>query len=218
MFLLQNWERICTRGYVPTVEDILHSRLRTTGIVQDNISFLGCNFSWILTGGQRSERRKWVHTFDDVGVVIFVVSLSEYNTTLAEHETVNRMQESFQVFAELTRSKWFANVPIVLVFNKYDLFVEKIQRFDLNVCFPEYTGGCDHNSAFRFIINKFKSAAERKIEIQVTVAIDTESTMITLTEIMRSYIAARNANNDDIVRNFQILPQAIVNHVLADRT
>lgn len=38
-------------------------------------------------GGQRSERRKWIHCFDSVTGLIFVASLSDYNTTLVEDET-----------------------------------------------------------------------------------------------------------------------------------
>lgn len=35
-------------------------------------------------GGQRSERRKWIQTFDDVTSLWFVCALSGYDTTLFE--------------------------------------------------------------------------------------------------------------------------------------
>ena len=68
-------------------------------------------------GGQRTERRKWIHCFEDVtaGVswktfnliyklkilsVLFIISLSDYNQTLYEDENTNRMQESEKVFGK----------------------------------------------------------------------------------------------------------------------
>ena len=41
--------------------------------------------------GQRSERRKWIHCFEGVTAVLFVVSLAEYDQTLMEDSTCNRL-------------------------------------------------------------------------------------------------------------------------------
>jgi len=35
-------------------------------------------------GGQRSERRKWIHFFDDVNAIIFVAAISEYDQKIRE--------------------------------------------------------------------------------------------------------------------------------------
>lgn len=37
-------------------------------------------------GGQRSERKKWIHCFEGVTAIIFCVALSDYNLVLAEDE------------------------------------------------------------------------------------------------------------------------------------
>lgn len=43
-------------------------------------------------GGQRSERKKWIHCFEDVTAIIFCVAMSEYDQVLHEDETtVNTM-------------------------------------------------------------------------------------------------------------------------------
>ena len=65
-------------GYVPSEEDVLRSRVRTTGIVQSDFKIKSINFSMFDVGGQRNERRKWIHAFDSVNCVIFVAALSEY--------------------------------------------------------------------------------------------------------------------------------------------
>ena len=42
-------------------------------------------------GGQRSERRKWIHCFENVTSIIFLVALSEYDQILFEsdNEVIN---------------------------------------------------------------------------------------------------------------------------------
>ena len=44
-------------------------------------------------GGQRNERKKWIHCFDDVTAVIFVAAISEYDQNLYEDHKTNRMHE-----------------------------------------------------------------------------------------------------------------------------
>lgn len=50
-------------------------------------------------GGQRSERRKWIHCFENVTSIIFLVALSEYDQILFESENeVNTITISFSYF------------------------------------------------------------------------------------------------------------------------
>lgn len=41
-------------------------------------------------GGQRSERKKWIHCFEGVTAIIFCVALSAYDLMLAEDEEMVR--------------------------------------------------------------------------------------------------------------------------------
>ena len=108
-------------------------------------------------GGQRSERKKWIHCFEDVTAIIFCVAMSEYDQVLHEDETTvskslhktkdlkkilvqNRMQESLKLFDSICNNKWFGDTSIILFLNKKDLFEEKILRSALTICFNEYAG------------------------------------------------------------------------------
>lgn len=46
--------------------------------------FLSCRMFDV--GGQRSERKKWIHCFEGVTAIIFCVALSDYDLVLAEDE------------------------------------------------------------------------------------------------------------------------------------
>ena len=43
-------------------------------------------------GGQRSERKKWIHCFEGVTAIIFIVAMSEYDLTLAEDQEMVSLQ------------------------------------------------------------------------------------------------------------------------------
>lgn len=47
-----------------------------------------CVLRMFDVGGQRSERKKWIHCFDKVTAIIFCVALSDYDLVLAEDEEV----------------------------------------------------------------------------------------------------------------------------------
>ena len=42
--------------------------------------------SMVDVGGQRSERRKWIHCFENVTSIMFLVALSEYDQVLVESD------------------------------------------------------------------------------------------------------------------------------------
>lgn len=100
------------------------------------------HYSMYDVGGQRSQRRKWVYCFEDVRAVLFVVALSGYDMTLLEDNTVNRLEESLNLFEQIVNNRWFKEASFVLFLNKLDLFREKIMCSSrhLRLFFPDYTG------------------------------------------------------------------------------
>lgn len=52
--------------------------------VHSNSDHLSPLSRMVDVGGQRSERRKWIHCFESVTSIIFLVALSEYDQVLAE--------------------------------------------------------------------------------------------------------------------------------------
>ncbi len=59
--VLDNVARIAAPGFVPTFDDILRCRARTTGIHEILFKVQSYIFRMVDVGGQRSERKKWVH-------------------------------------------------------------------------------------------------------------------------------------------------------------
>jgi len=135
-YYLNDIDRIVAPDYKPTDSDILHTRIKTTGIIEISFKLEGFDFRLVDVGGQRSERRKWLHCFQDVTAILFCVSMSEYDQVLHEDHSVKRTEESMKLFGEICNSKWFGDVDIILFLNKYDLFKEKNTKSRFEVCFP----------------------------------------------------------------------------------
>lgn len=176
--VLDNVSRIAAPGYVPSVDDILRCRARTTGIHELIFKVQQFVFRMVDVGGQRSERKKWVHCFQDVTAIVFVVALDCYDMKLYEDENVNRMHESLQLFDEICNSKWFKDTALVLFLNKSDLFKEKIEKVDLKVCFQDYAGGNSFANASLYMQSKFKSLNRqptKQVYMHLTCATDTEN-------------------------------------------
>ncbi|XP_021375198.1 guanine nucleotide-binding protein G(i) subunit alpha-like [Mizuhopecten yessoensis] len=154
-YYLNALERITKPGYMPSTQDVLRTALKTTGIVESKFLFKSVHFKVIDTGGQRSERKKWIHCFQDVTSVLFIVAMSEYDLTLIEDEDVNRMGESLRLFDSICNNKWFVQTHMILFLNKKDLFKEKITRSPLTVCFSDYQGQNTFEAAAPYIQFKF---------------------------------------------------------------
>ncbi len=86
--------------------------------------------------GQRNERNKWIHCFQDATAIIFVVAVSEYDQTLDEDLVTNRLHNSLRLFDEVVNSRWFASTAVMLFLNKKDIFAKKIMKTSLRYVSP----------------------------------------------------------------------------------
>lgn len=77
-------DRLFAKDFLPTDQDILRARLRTTGISETIFETGSLTYRMFDVGGQRSERKKWIHVFDNVQVVLFLVAISGYDHVLVE--------------------------------------------------------------------------------------------------------------------------------------
>lgn len=190
-YYLENLTRIAKADYIPNEQDILRSRQKTSGIF-DSVFDLGSNLKLHIydVGGQRSERKKWIHCFDNVTLIIFCVSLSEYDQALLEDQEQNRFQESLVLYDNVVNSRWFSRASVVLFLNKIDLFAEKIRKVPLENYFPDYTGGQDINKAAKYILWRFVRLNRANLNIypHVTQATDTSNIKLVFAAIKETLL------------------------------
>ncbi|WFD34947.1 Guanine nucleotide-binding protein alpha-2 subunit [Malassezia cuniculi] len=189
-YFFDNCARIATPSYVPTENDVLHARSQTVGISETRFSMGNMSIHLFDVGGQRSERRKWIHCFEAVTSIIFCVALSEYDQSLLEDSSQNRMAESLVLFESVVNSRWFQRTSIILFLNKIDIFTEKIPRVPLSNYFPDYTGGDDVNKAAKYILWRFTRANRAKLSVypHLTQATDTSNIRLVFAAVKETLV------------------------------
>ncbi|KAF5323152.1 hypothetical protein D9758_017809 [Tetrapyrgos nigripes] len=132
--------RLFEPTYRPIDQDIIHARARTIGITETTFTLREHEMLMVDVGGQKSERRKWIHCFQDVTSILFLVSLSGYDQCLVEDRDANQMQDAMTIWDSICHSQWFKQTSIILFLNKNDLFEKKVQSSDIRNFFPDYDG------------------------------------------------------------------------------
>ncbi|CAE6446609.1 unnamed protein product [Rhizoctonia solani] len=127
-FFLDDIERIISPGYVPTDDDILRSRIKTIRPTETILRCLESGLEWRIhdVGGARRQRAKWAPFFDDMDSLIVMVPVSAFNQVLDEDPTVNRLQDSFEMWRELCNTTTLHHIPVLLFLNKIDLLEKKL--------------------------------------------------------------------------------------------
>jgi len=145
-YFWQKAKDIAQEDYSPSKEDIIRAKLKTLGILDFEFEYQESKFNLVDVGGQRSERRKWIHCFDNVSSVIYLSAIDEYDgKTLFEDDKASRFYESLTLFEKLSASPYFEDIPFILFLNKIDLFEKKIQYFPLSKAFPSYDDFVEEN-------------------------------------------------------------------------
>ncbi|KAF8945229.1 guanine nucleotide-binding protein subunit alpha [Haplosporangium gracile] len=179
-------DRIAEPTYSPTDQDVLRSRVKTTGITETTFNIGELTYRMFDVCGQRSERRKWINCFENVTAVVFLVAISEYDQLLLEDETVNRMHEALTLFDSICNSRWFVKTSIILFLNKIDRFKEKLPLSPLNKYFPDFDGGDDYEEASQYILDRFVNLSlseTKQIYAHFTCATDTSQIKFVMTAV-----------------------------------
>lgn len=184
-YYFERIDKIKAASYLPDKDDILYSRVRTTGIVTEQYEINGTTFEMYDVGGQRNERKKWIHCFEGVTAIIFVAALSEYDQHLFEDTSTNRMMEALDLFGSICNNVFFKDSSIILFLNKRDLFESKILKSGIAdvEAFSDYSGKPnDYDDGVAYFLKKFierkKSTNDTTIYHHVTCATDTKNVRV----------------------------------------
>ncbi|GAA5801624.1 hypothetical protein HPULCUR_007072 [Helicostylum pulchrum] len=164
-------------SYTPSDQDIIRCRAKTTGIVETIFHLGPLTYRMFDVGGQRSERKKWIHCFDNVTSILFVVAISGYDQCLAEDRDSNQMHEALMLFDTTCNSHWFEKTSMILLLNKIDIFKKKIVYSPIQDYFPDYKGHVESYDAakeyFKRRFQRLNHKPDKRVYVHFTDATDT---------------------------------------------
>eukprot|EP01126_Amoeba_proteus_P062987 TRINITY_DN8631_c0_g2_i1.p1 TRINITY_DN8631_c0_g2~~TRINITY_DN8631_c0_g2_i1.p1 ORF type:complete len:222 (+),score=58.01 TRINITY_DN8631_c0_g2_i1:624-1289(+) len=180
-YFMNSLDRLEQNEYSVNHEDILHARTKTTGIHFFEIppSAHGQpSLCFIDVGGQKSERRKWAHAFDDVSSVIYISALDNFDRVLEEDPTRNRLEDDLDLFSKVILSPFLP--PNWIFFqNKCDIFAKKVEDKTFFNTHPQLgEKAMDYKLAVLWLREQFQDLVpqEKKVTFHVTCALDEKKT------------------------------------------
>jgi len=223
-YYLQNLERFVEEGFEPTEEDQVMARIRTTGIVVTQLEQKiaqpkedepdTIRFQVVDVGGQRNERKKWIHCFDDVKAILFIVNLNAYDQVLFEDSKKNRLVESLELFQDITHKDIFKETPIILFLNKKDLFETMIQERDLaevkdsdgKFLFSDYTGGRRVIPALEYISALFKKQVPsgKTVDVQVVTGVFKRDIRCAFDDVKKALIEMNRKKMEQLKKEIRV--------------
>jgi len=165
-FFLGEVDRIATRTYDPSDDDVVRARLRTVGVQEHRLKFEGgpiIGNEWAIydVGGSRTSRAAWLPYFDDVTAIIFLAPVSCFDEQLAEDHSINRLEDSFILWRSICASKLLAKASLIIFLNKCDVLEKKIKRGTvIKKHLPSYGDRPNEAAALiKYLRQKFKETA-----------------------------------------------------------
>jgi guanine nucleotide-binding protein subunit alpha len=138
-YFASNIERLAAPEYIPSQEDVLRTRVMTTGITQTTFEYSVSNMFRIFdVGGMRIERKKWFRAFEGVDSIVFTVDTSAYCRVLSEDPETNRMTEQMVIWDSICNNRWFVDTSFILVFTKIDCLPDVFKLCPVINYFSDY--------------------------------------------------------------------------------
>eukprot|EP01121_Diplochlamys_sp_Union-15-3_P014061 TRINITY_DN4446_c0_g2_i1.p1 TRINITY_DN4446_c0_g2~~TRINITY_DN4446_c0_g2_i1.p1 ORF type:complete len:366 (-),score=59.33 TRINITY_DN4446_c0_g2_i1:6-1070(-) len=190
--------------YLPTVNDAVRARQRTTGftVLEFNTMYTNPKMHWKLydMGGQMTERKKWDGILNDnTKAIIFCVALDEFDRISDENPEETFLDEAVNVFKIIASkvAQFEEPITLFLFLNKTDLFRNKLTKFK-RFFSDQYDGGKDYDNAIKFITKKFAHDVSVNFKCYETCALN-KSQMATIFEDVLGNIIATRLNKSGLI-------------------
>ncbi|KAL4712224.1 hypothetical protein ACJJTC_011085 [Scirpophaga incertulas] len=229
-YFLNRLDLVEKSDYVPSDADILRCRQKTTGIQKIEFKVKvpksmhgGVQDFWMFdVGGQRGERKKWIQVFEGIHAIWFLVACSDFDQTLREDNSQNRLQEALVLFEDVWQSRFLISAGLIVFLNKQDILEQKVaQGRSITPYFPAYDNyqavGDEYTRTKLFIKSMFVDMTTKKRARKPQTAPNERFVVLEATRPRECYFHFTTATDTDNVRTvFRDVHQMILTHILTN--
>ncbi|KAJ7678734.1 guanine nucleotide binding protein, alpha subunit [Mycena rosella] len=206
LFFLNHVRRIAQIDYIPNIDDVLHVRLQTVGVIEHSlkVNTVGGSYIWKIydVGGTVNiQRPAWCSYFEDINALIFLAPISAFDQYLEDDPLTNRIHDSLQLLTSICTNKLLKNAQLVLLLNKTDILRKKLEA-GVQVCQyitsygnrpNNFSTAAEYFRSHFLAAHKKKDIFQRRLYAHFTSMLDVQATQLIITSvgdvIMRKHIA-----------------------------
>ncbi|KAK3412473.1 hypothetical protein EUGRSUZ_I01221 [Eucalyptus grandis] len=164
-YFLERAVEISKEEYEPSDMDILYTEgiASSNGLASMEFSFPMYHLIWV-NSRRLGENCKWLEMFEDVNIVLFCVSLTDYDEFYEDEKglLINKMMASKELFKSVVTHPTSYEKDFLLIMNKFDLLEEKIEQSPLTQCewFCDFHPVISHDHNIGTYVNPAPSLAQ----------------------------------------------------------
>ncbi|XP_051558219.1 guanine nucleotide-binding protein subunit alpha-12-like [Myxocyprinus asiaticus] len=125
-------------SYIPSNQDILYAHKSMKATAEHYFMFRNISFMITNVGGLCFQKPRLFHYFDNINVILFMASSSEFDQIRMEDNCTNCLVKSLNMFETIINN--FLKTSIIHFLNETDLLEEKVCKVDIRQNFPEFQG------------------------------------------------------------------------------
>lgn len=162
-FLNSN-RRIFQPDYLPNDDDIARMQKISCSLEDITINLGRTLYRYMEFDFARPARWNCLSQFGVIDVVAFVVDLATYDEQCSENNAQTGLQQAIALFDDLCKSNRLLWSRIVLSTKNLELFRRKLWIKPLRDYYPQYEGGSDYATAYKYIVNHFQCLADNGLQ------------------------------------------------------
>lgn len=115
-------------------------------------------FRLVEMGGRSLTSSKLLRYFDNANAVIFIASCADVEQRLVNGKLASGFHETLSVFSVVIKDPFLSKLPVIILFTKLDILLEKTKHIDFKTIFPEFSGdSSDVDDVKKHICDTFRN-------------------------------------------------------------